>query len=357
MTEDLPAILRRDFAQHRDFLWGLCYRMTGSAADADDLVQDTFERALRHPPSDLERNLRPWLSRVALNLSRDQLRHRKLQRYRSTWLPEPVPTPSLRTPLVSESRLEARYELLESTTFAFLLALEALTPTQRAVLLLRDVFDYSVRETAEALELSEANVKTTLHRARHVMTGYDARRCIPTPALRERTERVLKLFLLHLVTDNVRGIERVLREDVVALNDCGDEFVAARKAVVGRPKVTLFHRKITTLLDLPDTPARMHIADVNGLPALIGEYAPERTDFPPRQVVAITLDQEGRIDRILGVLTSAKLRRIDFGVLRQPTRLERLLISGVRRALTWLQTPAERLSPYIQVHPRSRARR
>jgi len=67
MTTDLAlsAALRRDFAQHRTFLWGLCYRMTGSAADAEDLVQDSFERALERPPPDAETSLRPWLSRVA----------------------------------------------------------------------------------------------------------------------------------------------------------------------------------------------------------------------------------------------------------------------------------------------------
>src|SRR5262249_10814504 len=144
--------------------------------------------------------------------------------------------------------------------------LEALSPSQRAVLLLRDVFDYSVRETADALELSEANVKTTLHRARAIMADYDARRCVPTPALRKRTERVLKRFLRHLATDNVSGIEALLREDVVARNDPG-EFVAARKAVVGRRKVALFHRKIARLVELGRADARFGIADLNGLPA------------------------------------------------------------------------------------------
>src|SRR5262249_44906179 len=159
----------------------------------EDLVQDTFERALRAPPDDTARNLRPWLARVAVNLSCDHLRRRKAAPYRGTWLPEPVPTeapqgkPSERPP-------HARYDLLQSATFAFLLALEALTPSQRAVLLLRDVFDYSVRETAEALELSEPNVKTTLHRARQTMSEYDAERCVPTRALRKRTERVLMRF-------------------------------------------------------------------------------------------------------------------------------------------------------------------
>jgi len=363
MSSAFVSALRRDFALHRDFLWGLCYRMTGSAADAEDIVQDTFERALRNPPDDAERSLRPWLARVAINLSCDHLRRRKRVPYRGTWLPEPVPTETLRAQL-DDSRLDssqgaradARYELLESTTFAFLLALEALTPSQRAVLLLRDVFDYSVRETAAALELSEANVKTTLHRARAAMAKYDAQRCIPTAKLRKQTERVLRRFMLHLATDNVRAIEALLREDVVALNDPG-EFVAARKAVVGRAKVVLFHRKITQLVDLVHKRARIGAADLNGLPALVLEYDPARSDFAARQVFLIQLDADGRISQLSTVLASQKLTRVRFDQLRPFNLLERLTATSIRGAMTRLQPAAQRLSRHIQVHPRSRARR
>jgi len=358
MTGVKPSLareLQRDFALHREFLWGLCYRMTGSAADAEDLVQDTFERALRRPPADAERSLRPWLARVAINLSCDHLRRRKLARYRGTWLPEPVPTEALLA-AAPERAPSARYDALESATFAFLLALEALSPSQRAVLLLRDVFDYSVRETALALDLSEANVKTTLHRARRIMTDYDAQRCRPTPALRKRTERALRRFLLHLSTDNVRAIEALLREDVVALNDPG-EFVAARKAVVGRQKVALFHRKITRLVDLGRHGARLGIADLNGLPALVFAYDPKRRDFAPRQVFRVELDADGMIRQIHTVLASKKLGRVGFDRLRALSLLERLTADGLRSAFTRLQPRARRLSRHIQVHPGSRARR
>ena len=140
------AISAQTFDEHKRFLWGMCYRMTGSAADADDLVQDTFVRALEKPPSDMDAPLRPWLIKVAMNLSRDQLRRRRRREYFGPWLPSPVFTegddafPVDHTP-VSESTAVTRYDLMESVSMAFLLALEALTPAQRAVLLLRDVFD------------------------------------------------------------------------------------------------------------------------------------------------------------------------------------------------------------------------
>ena len=143
-------------------------------------------RALERPPARTDEPWRPWLVRVAMNLARDLLRRRRRSPYRGTWLPSPIETgaddapPAYEIPAESGSPTEGRYELLESVSFAFLLALEALTPSQRAVLLLRDVFDYSVRETADALGMSEANVKVTHHRARRAMAAYDRDRCVPT---------------------------------------------------------------------------------------------------------------------------------------------------------------------------------
>src|SRR5215471_18798660 len=170
------TISAQTFDEHKRYLWGICYRMTGSAADADDIVQETFVRVLKKPPADMDAPLRPWLVKVALNLSRDQLRLRRRREYFGPWLPSPVITEG-------DSQLEfdqrpspqnspvTRYDLSESVTLAFLLALEALTPAQRAVLLLRDVFDYSTDETAEALGMKESNVKVTLHRARRIMAA------------------------------------------------------------------------------------------------------------------------------------------------------------------------------------------
>lgn len=353
-TLSLSAALRRDFALHREFLWGLCYRMTGSAADAEDLVQDTFERALRTPPADAQSSLRPWLSRVALNLSCDHLRRRKLQPYRGTWLPEPVHTERLHA-AEAQGSADCRYELLESTTFAFLLALEALSPKERAVLLLRDVFDYSVRETAEALEQSEANVKTLLHRARQHMADYDKRRCVPDASRSARTERAIRRFVLHLAADNVRGIEALLREDVLELTDPG-EFVAARKSLFGRGKVSLFVRKVTQLVDTGRKPGRMLITSINGLPAFLSEVEPPRTDFAPRQAIMVDVDEQGQIARVYAVLATPKLEQLDFTRLRAPGRALEALLRGVRAVFRVMQRPEQRLSKHIQVHPRSRVR-
>src|SRR5439155_23542212 len=146
-------VLTRWFDEHRSFLWGLSYRITGSAADADDVVQETFIRAFQHAPEQLE-DARRWLIHVAVNAARDVLRRRKRRAYIGPWLPTPIETdehegPASFEPVVEGRTLEGRYDLLESVSLAFLHALEALTPTQQATLLLRDVFDYSAAEVAE----------------------------------------------------------------------------------------------------------------------------------------------------------------------------------------------------------------
>ena len=130
------------FRAHERFIWGLCYRMAGNAADADDLAQETFVRAWERPPARTDEPWRPWLVRVAMNLSRDLLRRRKRRGYEGPWLPSPIETgdeftPPSYEPVDEEGNPAARYDMLESASFAFLLALEALTPAQRAVLLLR----------------------------------------------------------------------------------------------------------------------------------------------------------------------------------------------------------------------------
>lgn len=306
------AVYEDLFQAHERFLWGLCYRMTGNAADADDLVQETFVRALKHPPARTDEPWRPWLVRVAINLSRDLLRRRKRQSYEGPWLPAPIETgdeaalPSYE-PVDEHGNPAAHYDLLESVSFAFLLALEALTPAQRAVLLLRDVFDYSVKETAMALGMSEPNVKTTHHRARRAMSDYERTRQLPTRSLQEQTRRVLERFLNCLVNHDVAGAEALLAADARQLSDGGGEFFAARVPIIGRAKVLLFNQR---LIQQKPAGTRFSWRLLNGLPALVTELPPLGPKYAPRTVLLCELNDAGLIKELRVVLATRKLTAV-----------------------------------------------
>lgn len=308
-TKVKTSLIEHLFKEHERFLWGIGYRMTGNAADADDVVQETFVRAMNHPPANLEQPLRPWLMRVTINLSRDLLRRRRRQAYEGIWLPSPIETEedfsSAQSALANKADAATHYDLLESVSFAFLLAVEALTPSQRAVLLLRDVFDYSVVETAEALNMSEPNVKTTHHRARKAMGDYDRSRMIPTQSLQAQTRQAMETFLRYLSDHDVAGIENLLARDVRQLSDGGGEFFAARVPVVGRKKVALFNLRLTQLAK--KTEVRIYWQLMNGMPALITDYPNAPPNYARRVVTFGELDAEGRINRIYNVLATRKL--------------------------------------------------
>ena len=300
-----PSVIHERLAdawtRHRRDLFGLCYRMTGSAADAEDLVQETFARALSKPPPDLERSLSPWLTRVAVNLSRDHLRRRR-RGYDGPWLPEPLVSEPTEERAHEPTDTQGRYELLESISYAFLLALEELTPSQRAVLLLRDVFAYTGPETAAALDMSESNVRQTLRRARRTMADYERGRVEITPELCARTRTALERFLGHLAAGDVAGVEQMLAEDVVMLTDGGGVYHAARVPVMGRSRVARFHMNVRRA-EWP----RLAFPTMNGLPAVVGEYDHSKPGIAPRFVTLGWPDADGRISRIFTVLAPAKL--------------------------------------------------
>jgi RNA polymerase sigma-70 factor (ECF subfamily) len=240
------------------------------------------------------------------------LRRRRRRGYVGPWLPSPIETedeapPAYEVILDDTRTTEGRYELLESVSYAFLLALEALTPQQRAILLLRDVFDYSVEETAEALDLTAANVKTSHHRARSAMEAYDRRRSIPSPSLREKTRQTLERFMAGLVAGDAKEIEALLAEDVRVLSDGGGEFHAARVPVVGRERVARFYRNITRRrLE----GSRAEIRMINGLPALVAHFSVGLEGEAARVVTRCEIDDDGRIREIHAILATRKLTAI-----------------------------------------------
>ena len=323
----MSATSAEHFDEHRSFLWGLLYRMTGSAADADDLLQETFLRLLEKGPSDEGRPLRPWLVRVGMNLAHDLLRRRRRSPYVGPWLPSPVPGGRDDAPLeaveavASGLSTEGRYDLVESMSMAFLVALEALTPRQRAVLLLRDVFDYSVRETAAVLGATEGGIKVAHLRARRAMAAYDGCRHPSLATARQQALEALARFSAAMMAGDLAGMEQLLAEGCVALSDGGGEFYAALNPVLGPSAVArLFlglYRKFGAV-------GGMSTVDVGGLPALVFDL-PSRGEGPRRGVdpsrvatrflVQADVDAAGRITRMYSVLAPRKLVAISPAVL------------------------------------------
>ena len=292
------------YRDHAPFLWGLCYRMTGNAADADDIVQETFVRVKTSPPARTDEPWRPWLVRVAMNLAHDHLRKRRRTSYTGPWLPSPVETGDAH----EGADQERRYGMLESITFAFLLAMEALRPRQRAVLLLRDVFEFSVAETAHGLGISEENVKTTHHRARAALEAYDRERCVPTHEAQERARAALERLMGAVGSADVRRIAEMLDEAARLLSDGGGRYRAALNPIVGADRIARFLLGIQRFVQgMPVVAWRM----LNGLPALVVDL-PEAVEPNARRVV-IRCDVAGggRIVALHLVLAPEKLRALE----------------------------------------------
>jgi RNA polymerase sigma-70 factor (ECF subfamily) len=314
--------LEQVFSENQRFLWALSYRMTGSAADADDVCQETFIRLLQTPPRNTEEPLRPWLVRVAVNLSRDVLRRRRRQNYVGQWLPAPFETENNEEDFLAAMDFaarddadgdfrhnpSARYEMLESVSFAFLLALEVLTPTQRAVLLLRDVFDFNVAETAHVLKMSEQNVKTTHHRARRAMREYEEKRFIPKKSLVAKTGRVVSQLVDFLMNRDTESAARLLASNVVSISDGGGEFFAARVAVTGREKVAVFLGNLFRLG--AELPHRRKTVELNGIFGVATERENAPEGYAPRIATMFQLNDEGLIERVYFQMASRKLNKV-----------------------------------------------
>ena len=312
MIVDVPAPetdLASCFALHRRSLWSLAYRMLGTASEAEDAVQDAWLTALERPPKDRSRPWRPWLVRVLMNDCRDRLRRRRRRAYPGPWLPSPLDTSDPDTwalaPLfpARDDAPDARFDRLESVTLAFLVALEALTPQQRAVLLLRDVCDCSVQETAELLELGVSNVKVTHHRARRALRSYEEARVRPDDALRAETLSLLARFAAALGTGDLEAVRAVVAEDVEVRADGGGERRAAARVFGGRDVVAKLYLGLSARTGTP----QVEVVERNGLPALRLFMPDAPPPWPTESVMAVLPNARGDLWRLWSVTTPTKL--------------------------------------------------
>ena len=215
-------------APHRGRLLGLAYRMLGSRSDAEDVVQDTY---LRFAGAQHVHNAEAFLVTIVTRLCLDRLKSAKAQRevYIGPWLPEPV--------FDAEGlSADAATELADDLSFALLLALDRLSPMERAAFLLHDVFDTPFSEIAAMLGRTEAACRQLASRARRAVR--DNR---PAPAATPDSHaRLLQAFSDAVASGNVRQLAELLREDAVALTDGGGRKFAARNPIIGADKVARF---------------------------------------------------------------------------------------------------------------------
>ena len=283
---------RDAFLTHRSLLFTVAYEMLGSAADAEDVVQETWLRWAHlgdEGQADV-RNPRAYLVRIVTRQALNRLRTlaRRREDYVGEWLPEPL----LTSPDVAED-----VEFAESVSIAMLTVLETLTPTERAVFVLREVFDVPYDEIAEAVGKGTATVRQVAHRARQHVAARRPRMQVD----RTEQERVFELFMTAVTTGDVQGLMDVLAPDVVLVADGGGVARAVRRPVRGADRVTAYLSAFPRVV----TEAEVRTMWLNGAPAARIDTIRFGTT-----VVSVAVEN-GRITRVYAIRNPSKLTRLD----------------------------------------------
>lgn len=311
------------FEEQRGRLFGLAYRLLGSASDAEDVLQDAF---LRWDAADRDaiRNPGAWLTRAVTNLCLTELTsaRQRRERYTGTWLPEPVLTGTGAGGVAGSGAaglgpLETVAQR-ESVSMALLLLCERLSPPERAVFILHEAFGYAYREIGELLDRTEAACRQLGHRAagRLKAAPRPARLTPPDPAEAGRWRQLTSEFLTAAVAGDLGGLERILADDVVSFSDGGGEVPAALRPVHGRAKVarvfaalgpalrpgTELSPALAKALDgVLDKGLAVSEAEVNGSPAMLLWAGDELFGL------FIPVVEDGKISALYAVTAPAKL--------------------------------------------------
>jgi RNA polymerase sigma-70 factor (TIGR02957 family) len=275
------------FADHRNLLFTVAYEMLGSASDAEDVVQETWLRWANVDHATV-RDHRAYLVRVVTRQALNRLRSlaRRREEYVGEWLPEP---------LMTSPDVAADVELAESVSIAMLTVLETLAPTERAVFVLREVFDTSYDEIAEAVGKSPAAVRQIAHRARDRVAARRPRMEVSTT----EQQAVVDRFLAAVLNGDLQGLLDVLAPDVVVVADGGGFAAAARRPIEGAERVAAF-----LMLAARQADFEVNAVWLNGSPAA-------RIDIGGQLNTAVSLAVEnGRITHVYAMRNPHKLARL-----------------------------------------------
>jgi RNA polymerase sigma-70 factor, ECF subfamily len=282
------------FNTDRPLLFSIAYRMLGSASDAEDVMQDAWLRYSNVDGSTI-RSPKAFATTIVTRLCLDRLNSLRKTReeYVGPWLPEPVLTSEVETPDVMLQRSE-------SVTLAFLLLLEKLSPEERAVFLLKDVFEYEHSEIAEMLDMSTENSRQLLHRAKARIA--DGRPQISGTS--ESRRRIAERFARAFTSGDDRRLTTLLSSDIGLWSDGGGKASAARRPLIGREQVLHFLLGLQRTAGAAGLKPDLSLEDVNAEPALI-----VRIDQRIRSIFVLSIDN----DLIVGIR-----------VMRNPDKLERI---------------------------------
>lgn len=283
------------FQTYKPLLFSIAYNMLGSVMDAEDCVQETFLRwytASDNDEKEAIRSPKAYLSTIVTRLCMDHLRSARVQRerYVGVWLPEPLIT-------IDETSVTGMTELAETLSVAFLHLLEQLSPVERAVFLLRQIFDYDYREIAAIVEKSEENCRQIVRRARqHLGTRHALYH-----ASKEQQDNILHQFLLACTHGDMDGLLTLLANDITIYADSNGKVRAARNPIYGPENVARY--LLGLLRKMPDGHT-IRIGRINGQPGVIS--------YIHALPYAITILDiiEGRIQEIDMVVNPEKLRVI-----------------------------------------------
>jgi RNA polymerase sigma-70 factor (ECF subfamily) len=287
------------FHEHRRLLFSVAYRFLGSAADAEDAVQDAWIKWSAADRSQVA-DPRAYLTRIVSNLALERLRsaRHKRETYVGPWLPEPILTGGD----ASDAAVGA-----ESVSMAMLVVLETLSPLERAVFVLKDVFGFSHAEIAEATERSEPAVRQAAHRAREHVQARRPRYSADRTRQREVTER----FFAATTGGDLNALLELLSPDVTLWTDGGGKVRQALRPVVGADTVAKWFAAMGTVTYQGIDPAdmRAELVEINGGPGVMFSGAGRVIS-----TVTFAFDDDGRIAAIHNVANPDKLRAVATGV-------------------------------------------
>lgn len=245
-----------DFHHHRPFLFSIAYRMLGTVTDAEDVVQETFLRWQQTTQATVK-SAKTYLTTIITRLCIDRLRSARVRReqYVGPWLPEPIATQQTDDPA-------ARVELADSLSMAFLVVLERLSPIERAVFLLREVFDYDYDEIAQMVGKTPANCRQILRRSRQHIAAHRPR----FPVSHQQQEQITAQFMEAANEGSLPSLLALLAKDVTFWSDGGGKVAAALKPLQGAMKVARF---LLAIRSKWLSTAVTRIIEINGQPSII----------------------------------------------------------------------------------------